>query len=377
MQSPYSDPLYRAMLKDGVITLGVKPSGAVSTWGEVEIEAGISVLRSGHTTMGAKVAQFEREYAAYCGTKYCVMVNSGSSANLLMVAAYTIRNGAGTVAVSALGWATSYTPFLQYGWKMRFVDIDRETLNYDLAKLWKSNEDSELDLILAVNVLGNPNDFGGFPKRARILEDNCEAMGAMYGNKRTGAFGLMASHSTFFSHHICTMEGGLVTTDDEWYYHALLSLRSHGWTRHLPENNVFGVKPGQFDFILPGYNVRPTEIQGAIGLEQLKKLPELVRQRRSNADAFPLKKQKETGESSWYGFALLSDEPARLKQDLDRLGIEHRPIISGNFTRQPVMKYFGAEVPELPNADYIHDHGVMVANHGQQIDWSDLKGIRL
>lgn len=367
-----NDPLYRAMLADGIIVEKVKP-GAISTWGEEEKEVAIEVIRSGNTTMGPKVAQFEREYAAYCGTKYCVMVNSGSSANLLMVAAYTLRYGAGTVAVPAVGWATSYSPFLQYGWKMRFVDIDRETLNYDLAKLWKANEDSELDLILALNALGNPNDFGGFPKRARILEDNCESMGAMYGNKRTGAFGLMASHSTFFSHHICTMEGGLITTDDEWFYHALLSLRSHGWTRHLPEPNVFHVKPGKFDFILPGYNVRPMEIQGAIGSVQLRKLPEIIKNRRLNAESFPLKKQKEIGESSWFGFAVTVDDKPSLEKKLDRLGIEHRPIISGNFARQPVMKYFDlAEFEEMPNADYIHDHGLMISNAGVPIDWSGL-----
>jgi CDP-6-deoxy-D-xylo-4-hexulose-3-dehydrase len=348
---------------------------AIPTWGPEEKEAAFRVIESGFTTMGPEVLKFEKEYAAYIGTRYAVMCNSGSSANLLMVAAYTLRYGAGTVAVPALAWSTSYSPFLQYGWKMRFVDIDRETLNYDLGKLWKANENHDVDLILAVNVLGNPNDFGGFPKKCRVMEDNCESMGASYGNKRCGAWGVMGSHSMFFAHHICTMEGGVVTTDDEWFYHALLSLRSHGWTRTLPEQNVFGMKPEKFRFILPGYNLRPLEIQGAIGVEQVKKLPELVRQRRKNADKFPLQKQKEIGDSSWFGFALLSDDTERLKAELDRRGVEHRPIVSGNFTRQPVMKYYQAEVPDLPNADYVHDHGVMIGNHGRPVDWSVLEGL--
>ena len=350
---------------------------AVSTWGEEERAAVLAVLDSGQFTMGPRTAEFERAYADYCGTKYCVAVNSGSSANLLMVAAYTLRYGAGTVALPALGWATSYSPFLQYGWRMRFVDCDRATLNYSLPGLWAANEDSEVDLILAVNVLGSPNDFGGFPKRARVLEDNCESMGAEYGNRRTGAIGLMASHSAFFSHHICTMEGGMITTDDEWFYHCLLSLRSHGWTRHLPERNVFGVRPGMFDFILPGYNVRPMEIQGAIGIEQMRKLPAIIAQRRENAARFPLPKQREIGRSSWYGFALLADDIERLRGQLDARGIEHRPVISGNFCRQPVMNYYGTDVPALPNADYIHDHGVMINNSGHRIDWSCLRGVTL
>lgn len=336
-----------------------------SSWGEEERRAILKVMESGIYTMGSKVSEFERAYADYCGSKYCVMVNSGSSANLLMVAAYTLRYGPGTVVVPALGWSTSYTPFQQYGWKLRFVDIDRETLNYDIGKLWQRKSPS---LVLAINVLGNPNEFSAFPA-VPILEDNCESMGAEYAGRRTGTFGMMSSHSTFFSHHICTMEGGMVTTDDEYFYHMLLSLRSHGWTRHLPEENKLGEKVEQWRFILPGYNVRPIEMMGAIGLEQLKKLPEIVRQRRRNAETFPLPTQREIGKSSWYGFALLSDDIEALKASLDEKKIEHRPIISGNFTRHPVIKYFDYEVPELPNADYVHDYGVMIGNHPTPIRW--------
>ncbi len=323
-------------------------------------------------TMGSKVAEFEKAYADYCGSKYCVMVNSGSSANLLMVAAYTLRYGAGTVVVPALGWSTSYAPFQQYGWKLRFVDIDRETLNYDLTKLWQASANEPEDdpsLILAINVLGNPNEFYGFPRKIHILEDNCESMGAEYGNRRTGTFGVMSSHSTFFAHHICTMEGGMVTTDDEYFYHMLLSLRSHGWTRHLPEKNRLGEKVENWRFILPGYNVRPIEMMGAVGIEQLKKLPEIVRQRRRNAETFPLPTQREIGRSSWYGFALLSDDIEALKKRLEEKNIEYRPVISGNFIRHPVIKHFDYESPELPNADYVHDHGVMIGNHPTPIDW--------
>ena len=225
------DALARAMVEDDIVRLPVKKRFphplAESTWGPEEIYAINEVVRSGRFTMGEKVLDFEREYASYCGTKFCVAVNSGSSANLLMVAAYTMRYGAGVVAVPAISWATSYSPFQQYGWKLRFVDIDRETLNYDLPALWKANENSDLDLILGVNILGNPNDYSGFPRRVRVLEDNCEAMGAEYQNRRTGALGIMSSHSTYFAHHICTMEGGMVTTDDEYFSQMLVCLRSH------------------------------------------------------------------------------------------------------------------------------------------------------
>lgn len=346
----------------------MKPLTA-STWGPEERAAAHAVIDSGMTTMGAKVAEFERLYAEYCGTKYCVAVNSGSSANLLMVAAYTLRHGPGKVAVPAVGWSTSYSPFQQYGWKLVFVDIDRAALNYDVTQLWQAVDHHQIDVILAINLLGNPNEYNAFPRKAQILEDNCEAMGAMYHGKRTGSFGVMASHSTFYSHHICTMEGGMVTTDDEEYYHMLLSLRSHGWTRHLPERNRLFAKPGQFNFILPGYNVRPTEIQAAIGIEQLKKLPAFIEARRANAACFPLRTQKEIGRSSWYGFAVFEEDMARV---IGRY--ETRPVVTGNFLRQPTMSHYDFEVwGKLRNADWLHDRAVMIGNSHLPADWSDLE----
>lgn len=345
---------------------------ASSTWGEEERSAVLRVLNSGYVTMGREVSRFEKAYADYVGSKYCVMVNSGSSANLLMVAAYTLRHGPGTVVVPALGWSTSYFPFQQYGWKLHFVDVDRETFNYDLVGLWQAVERYEDPLILSINILGNPNEYLGFPRKCHILEDNCEAMGAQYEGRMTGTFGLMASHSTYFAHHICTGEGGMVTTDDEYFYHMLLSLRSHGWTRHLPEGNALREPVESWRFILPGYNVRPTEFMGAVGLEQLKKLPEFVKARRENAERFPWPKQREIGESSWYGFGMITDDPEALRAHLEERKIEHRPVICGNFLRHPAARWLDYVSDDLPNADFIHTNGVMIGNHAQRIDWNVL-----
>lgn len=332
------------------------------TWGAEERAAVLRVLDSGRYTMGQETRAFEQAYADYTGTKYAVACNSGSSAVLLMVAAWTLRHGPGTVVVPAVGWSTSYSPFQQYGWTLRFVDIDPHTLNYDLDALHAASKGA--DLILAINLLGNPNSFDEFPALP-VLEDNCEAMGAKYRGKRTGSFGAMAAHSTYFSHHICTMEGGLVTTDDEFFYHMLLSIRSHGWTRHLPEQNVFGVKPAMFEFIYPGYNLRPTEMQCAIGQEQLKKLPAFVEQRRENASRFPFKTQKEIGESSWFGFVVYGDDREKVVGKY-----EHRPVVTGNFLRQPAIKFYRHEVfGKMRGADHIHDNAVMIGNSHLRIDW--------
>jgi CDP-6-deoxy-D-xylo-4-hexulose-3-dehydrase len=371
------DALLRAFIADDIVAEAPAHPLARSTWGEEEIEAACRVIRSGRTTMGAITREYEEAFAAFVGTRYAVACNSGSSANLLMVAAWTLRYGKGIVIVPAIGWSTSYAPFQQYGWTMRIVDIDRETLNYHLPSLWAANEDSEADLILAINILGNPNDFKGFPRRARVIEDNCEALGALYSGKRTGTFGVMASHSTFFAHHMCTMEGGVVTTDDEHFYHLLLALRAHGWTRDLPPNNAFREKPSAWRFVVPGYNVRPLEVQAAIGLAQLKKLDGFVAQRRANAAACPFPTQQETNsaESSWYGFAMFADDISDLKLKLDARRIEHRPILSGNFLHHPASQFCNYKAGPLPNTDYVEAHGLMIGNSAQPIDWSIMDGV--
>lgn len=343
---------------------------AISTFGEEEKQALLDVIESGKYTMGEKVSEFEKEYADWVNTTYAVMVNSGSSANLLMVAAYTLRNGPGTVIVPAVSWSTSYSPFQQYGWKLKFVDVDPDTLNYDMASLERAYTGNEL--ILAVNLLGNPCEFAQFPSM-EVLEDNCESMGAVYAGMRTGNFGAMASHSTFFSHHMQTMEGGIITTDDEYFYQMLLCLRSHGWTRHLPENNVLNAKVSAYEFIYPGYNVRPIEMMGALGLKQLEKLDGFILKRRENAEKWQeycqhrgwwCQKETKHGKSSWFAFAVIDDHIDEIKEEFAAKGIEYRPIVGGNFTRSPSLKYYDHEIFEdLNNADRVHDYGIYIGNH--------------
>jgi len=345
---------------------------AVSTWDDKEKQALLDVIESGRFTMGDKVAQFEKDYAAWVNTSYAVMCNSGSSANLLMVAAYTLRFGPGTVIVPAVSWSTSYSPFQQYGWKLKFVDIDPDTLNYDIQALNEAYTGAEL--ILAVNLLGNPNEYTQFPSMD-VLEDNCESMGAEFHGMKTGNFGLMASHSTFFSHHMQTMEGGIITTDDEYFYQMLLCLRSHGWTRHLPENNLMGVKPSAYDFILPGYNVRPIEMMGAVGIEQLKKIDGFIQTRRENAERWKehcAKRgwwvQKEIGKSSWFAFAIVEDNIEEIKKELTEKGIEYRPLVAGNFTKSASIKFYNYQVHgSLRNADQIHEKGIYIGNTNEEL----------
>ena len=374
--------------------MSVKFPLATASWDQEELAAMQRVIASGMFTMGANVHAFERDFAAYTGSKHCVMVNSGSSANLLMVAAlfYTknpklnLKRG-DEVIVPAVSWSTTYYPLYQYGLKIKFVDIDLQTLNYDLDQLEQAVTD-QTRAIMAVNLLGNPNDFdriqriiGG--RDIVLMEDNCESMGASYRGKMAGTFGVMGTFSSFFSHHISTMEGGLIVTDDEEIYHILLSLRAHGWTRNLPtQNHVCSDKSEDpfeesFRFVLPGYNVRPLEMEGALGIEQLKRLPKMVEERRKNGELLQcalavhpdLMIQKEIGNSSWFGFSLVIRPGSELTRKalvikLNDLGFECRPIVAGNFAKNEVVKYFDSEVHgTLKNAEYIDSNGLFVGNH--------------
>lgn len=366
---------------------------ASSTWDQKELDAIQRVVDSDMYTMGQHVAEYERQFAEFFGSKYAVMASSGSTANLLMVAAlfftklpYLQRGD--EVIVPAVSWSTTYFPLQQYGLKVKFVDIDPETLNIDLNKLEAAITENTRAILL-VNLLGNPNDFDAIQKMVAgkdivLLEDNCESMGAEFGPKKTGSFGLMGTFSSFFSHHIATMEGGCVITDDEELYHVMLCIRAHGWTRNLPKDNkVSGTKSDDpfeeaFKFVLPGYNVRPLEMSGAIGIEQLKKLPAFVEVRRENARLFQhlfsnhphLRIQKEVGDSSWFGFSLVVKEDAPFsRKDLVaalRDGeIECRPIVTGNFLKNhDVLKFFDYEVSGGTDAaEYIDQNGLFVGNH--------------
>jgi CDP-6-deoxy-D-xylo-4-hexulose-3-dehydrase len=367
---------------------------ATTSWGDEEIQALNNVIDSGIFTMGPKVQEFENAFAKYVGSRYSVMVNSGSSANLLIIAAlfYTknsklkLKRG-DEIIVPAVSWSTTYYPLYQYGLKIKFVDIDLNTLNYDLDQLDGAISD-KTRAIMAVNLLGNPNDFVRIKKIINdrdiiLIEDNCESLGATLNGKQTGTFGVMGSFSTFFSHHISTMEGGVIVTDDEELYHILLSLRAHGWTRNLPsKNHVCGVKSGDpftesFRFVLPGYNVRPLEMEGALGLKQIKRLNMIISERRKNGQLFQkilgdhpdILIQQEIGESSWFGFSLVIRPGAKLNREnllskLNYMGFECRPIVTGNFAKNEVVKYFDSEVQgSLNNANHIDKNGLFIGNH--------------
>lgn len=363
---------------------------ATDSWDQNEHDALQDVISRGQFTMGEQVAAFEKTAAEHFGCNHSIMVNSGSSANLLAIAAlfyhpdFDIVKG-DNIIVPAVSWGTTYFPVSQYGLELRFVDVNADTLNLDVEQCKMAIND-RTKAIFAVNLLGNPCELSELrslcdAQGIALIEDNCESMGAKVDGKFAGTFGICGTLSTFYSHHISTMEGGLILTDDRKFRDICFSLRAHGWTRGLPANShlIHDCDPfqDQFQFILPGYNLRPLEMSGALGLAQLKKLPELIAERRKNAKIYQdlfanhekVAIQHECGQSSWFGFSfVLRGRAENRRQELVKIfnseDIVSRPIVAGNFTENPVMAHldhsFGSEIIIAKN---IHSNGFFLGNH--------------
>lgn len=374
---------------------------ATETWTSDEKEAAKRVIDSGMCTMGKITQEFEQKFAELVGSKYAVFSNSGSSANLLAVASCVfcekgLKPG-DEVIVPAVSWSTTFYPLHQYGLKLVFVDVD-DNLNIDVENIKDAITD-KTRAIMAVNLLGMPCEYESLlsicnDNELILLEDNCESMGAKYNDKQCGTFGEVGTFSTFFSHHICTVEGGITVTNNEEMYHIMLSVRSHGWLRHLPNENRVENKTGDpfvdsFRFVLPGYNLRGNDIFAAIGLEQLGKLDRIIENRRKNAQHLKSRFDGHHGEingvriiqnesvmddisrqSSWFGFAFYCNGIDRkvVVDILMEAGVDCRPIVAGNFCKNPVINFMDHRIHgNLKNADIADRFGFFIGNNGEDL----------
>ncbi len=375
---------------------------------KAERDAMERVIRSGRLTVpsGNIVHEFEDAFAEKIKAPYAVMVNSGSSANLVAVASLFFKKDrplrgrqvvdkkviceGDEVIAPALSWATTFTPLQQYGLKVKFVDIDLHTLNIDISKL-EAALTPRTRMVVAVSILGNPaplEELRAFCDKHKLylFEDNCESLGAEINGKPCGTFGDVGTFSFFYSHHLSTGEGGMLVTASAELADIARSLSAHGWTRNLPKgSSIYQRKWNDrfeaYRFILPGYNLRPQEVNGAAGLEQLKKLDSLIAWRRRNAEIFTrlfgkderFIIQQEHGKSSWFDFAVILNPEAKIDREkvfagLKDAGIEFRIVTGGNVLRHDMIKYFDYEVVGgTPNADTAHDWGFFVGNFGEDI----------
>ena len=360
-----------------------KYSLASDSWGWGEKLAILKVMASGRYTMGERVRQFEDEFAKKFGVRNAVMVNSGSSANLVLLSAliqgpFDLRPG-DEVIVPAVSWSTTYFPLTQMGLIPVFVDVD-SNFNIDVVSVRKAIT-SRTKAIFAVNLLGMPADLNVLrdlclSNKMILIEDNCESYGASLNGQYAGTYGLGGTFSFFFSHHLQTMEGGMIVTNDDVLADYMRAIRAHGWVRDL-RTDVLYKKSGDpfedsFKLVVPGYCVRPLEMSGAIGSVQLKKMDKFIQYRRDNAEVFnkefaAFNRQQEWfgAHSSWFGFGIILPEGKRKSviTALKAANIETRPIVTGNFLNQPVIhkmthKVFGT----LTNAENLDKNGFFLGN---------------
>ncbi len=366
-----------------------------TNWDKKEISAMNKVIKSGMFTMGKNVLNFEKNFSKYLTKKYSIMVNSGSSANLVGLSSLFFKKNkplkrGDEVIVTAVSWSTTYSPLQQLGLKLKLVDINLKTFNVDEDLLIKAIS-KKTKLIVLVNLLGIPCNLKKIKsvcnkKGIYLFEDNCESMGAKVYGKIAGSFGDLSSHSFFFSHHMCTMEGGMISTDNYELYCIIKSLRAHGWSRDLPKNNpLIKVKKNdfyeQYKFILPGYNVRPGELHGAIGNIQLKKINRFINIRRKNLLLFNKlignnKKviiPKTDYFSSSFAFPIIVKNLTKTKKlqlfkNLKRAKIDFRLVTGGCFTKHDYHKYFNYKIyKNLKNSNFLHNNGFFVGNASKDL----------
>ena len=373
-----------------------------NTFDSKETVSIINLIKSGEKlSYGKNVKLLEKEFAKVSRRKYCVMVNSGSSANLLGVSSliydkkFNLFKG-DEVIVPALSWSTTYTPLIQLGLKLVFVDIDKSTLNIDLDLLEKSIT-KKTKALFAVNILGMSCDYEKIKKICKrhkllLMEDNCESLMSKNKNTLSGTNGIFSTMSSFYSHHFCTIEGGFLLTDNFRLYCSALSLRSHGWTREQPSNSHLINKNYSnfeklFKFILPGFNLRPTEINAKLGIVQLKKLKKFIINRKKNAkilhkifkDLKSAYLQEYNKENSFFGFAFILANKLENKRDMilkymKNNKIECRPIVSGNITTNPMIKFGEYKIPfKLKSTQYVDKNGFMIGNRSRILNKSEIK----
>ena len=366
----------------------------IPTYGAEEVIEVLDSLFTTFVTMGKKVEMFEKEFANYLGARHAVMVNSGSSANLIAMSILTneafpnrILSGQ-EIIVPATLWTTTINPIGDVSAIPVVVDVELDTMNIDPEKIEAAITD-KTRAIMPVHLLGNPAKIKEIMEIAEkhnlfVIEDTCESHGAWVDGKKVGTFGDIGTFSFFFSHHISTIEGGMVVTNDDEIAELARSLRVFGWARSSKRYEEYALQYPNIDkrflFVNKGFNFRPTDLQGAIGIHQMKKLEKYIEIRRQNA-AYWTKRFKEFSDHLivheerpgtrhvWFGQPLTVRHAAPFTRDeltkhLEENKIETRPVQISNIAQQPSAKFVKHRVHgELKNAQYIMDHSFFFGNH--------------
>lgn len=381
----------RYEIRSQVVTKPIKLANETLSSGELEA-LGLWIAGNPQLTKGPATAEFEEKFAETVGAKYAVFVNSGSSANLLAASVVSQSNRLRNrrVLCPAVSWVTTVSPFMQLGFDVRFVDADSENLGLDVEALEDAFQDFDPSVLILVHVLGHANDMGRIRKLCDdygvlLIEDSCEALGTVVsGNQWLGTLGEIGTFSFYYGHHISTVEGGMAVTDDFDLYQLMLSIRSHGWSRDLPEGARTSLQAewaiddfsNLYTFYYEGFNLRPTDIQARLGISQLDRLPAIIASRQANfyqyAENLPnfWTQSSAVDVISSFAYGTLVRNRFELASALSREGIESRPLLCGNLGRHP---FWTRRFPEFRAdvADAVHDYGIYFPNHAN-LDSSEI-----
>ena len=341
-------------------------------------------------TKGDLTLEFEKKWSEWLGVKYSVFVNSGSSANLAAIYSLLLSGKLknNKIVVPAVSWVTTVTPTIQLGMEPIMCDCDIDNLGLDINHLKEIIKNNNPSVIILVHVLGIPNHMDEILKLCKendilLIEDTCESIGSKYNDKLLGTLGDLSTFSFYFGHHMSTIEGGMISTNDEDLYHILLSIRSHGWDRDLPkekQNSLrekYGVDKFRslYTFYYPGFNLRSTDLQAYIGLGQLEKLDMIVENRNKNfirykneiKNTFWNVSEPEGSFISNFSFPIITKNIKELTEQLITNNIECRPLICGSINEHPFWyERYGKQ--NLPNSKLVHNYGLYLPNNHQMTD---------
>ena len=335
-------------------------------------------------TKGDLTIKFENDWAKWNGSSEAVFVNSGSSANLIMLYAEICSSKKDDIkiVVPAISWSTTVSPAMQLGMEIVLCDADKNTLGVDTNHLEDIFKTHNPDILFIVHVLGHINDMETIAElcdkyNVTLFEDCCEAVGTQKNGKKVGNYGKAGTFSFYYGHHISTIEGGMVVSSDKAFTNILKSIRSHGWSRDMEPKLKNSLKK-QFDiddfmdlftFYYPGFNVRSTDLNAFIGLLQLKKVDEIIKRRyevylryKSNLEDYTWIQTCDADVISNFGLGLIINDKRRLLVQLNKENIEHRPLLCGSMGQQPFwIKKFGIQI--LPFASKVHKMGIYLPSH--------------
>ena len=335
-------------------------------------------------TQSSNTKKFELKFSKYLGRKNSVFVNSGSSANLLI--AQTLLEGNflknKIVVLPAISWSTTVSPFLQLGYKIILCDCDPLNLGLDVEQLEKICKKFNPGLVVVVNVLGHSNNFKKINKiqkeyNFKLIEDNCESLGSKKNNRKLGSNGIASSHSFYIGHHISTIEGGIVSTNDKNFYNIALAIRSHGWARDVDKKFKKSLEKkfkidefkSLYTFYYSGFNIRSTDFNAELGLNQLKRINQISIKRHKNFNFYKSllnnfwSQKSDLTLTSSFGYATFVKNRLEVFRYLKSKNIQSRPLISGSMSRQPFVKKKSLNRINLKNSEFADKYGLYLPNH--------------